>query len=45
MRKNRNQIHDYEIKFDNKIYKHRYKRNFHGFRGEEVNPIDIKIVF
>lgn len=45
MRKNRNQIHDYEIKFDNKIYKHRYKRNFHGFRGEELNPSDIKIVF
>ncbi len=45
MRKNRNQIHDYEIKFDNKIYKHRYKRNFHGFRGKEVNPSDIKIVF
>ena len=45
MRKNRNQIHDYEIKFGNKIYKHRYKRNFHGFRGEEVNLSDIKIVF
>ncbi len=45
MRKNRNQVHDYQIKFDNKIYKHRYKRNFHGFRGKEANPKDIKVVF
>ncbi len=45
MRKNRNQIHDYQIKFDNKIYKHRYKRNFHGFRGKEVSPSEIKVVF
>tara|TARA_Y100000389_G_scaffold5366_1_gene5084 strand:- start:7623 stop:8690 length:1068 start_codon:yes stop_codon:yes gene_type:complete len=45
MRKNRNQIQDYQIKFDDKVYKHRYKRNFHGFRGDEVDPSEIKIVF
>ena len=28
MRKNRNQIHDYQIKFDNKIYKHRYSYTY-----------------
>lgn len=45
MRDNRNQIHDYQIKFNDKIYVHRYKRNFYGFRGDEIEPSNIKIVF
>ena len=45
MRKHRLQQEVYEVKFDNKIYKHTYKRNFYGFRGDDVDPKDQKIIF
>ncbi len=35
----------YETIHDEKKYKFFYKRNFYGFRGEEVDPKNIKIVF
>ena len=34
----------YETIHDEKKYKFYYKRNFYGFRGDDVNPKDIKIV-
>ena len=30
--------------FNNKEYSFFYKRNFYGFRGEEFNPMDVKII-
>ena len=35
----------YKIKHHNKIYDVIYKRNFYGFRGDEVEPKKIKVVF
>ena len=35
----------YETIHDEKKYRFFYKRNFYGFRGEEVDPKNIKIVF
>jgi len=35
----------YKVKHHNKIYDVIYKRNFYGFRGEETEPNNIKIVF
>ena len=31
--------------FNNKEYSFFYKRNFYGFRGDEFNPEDVKIIF
>jgi len=31
--------------FDEKEYNFSYKRNFWGFRGEEFNPKDVKVIF
>ena len=46
MRKHRNIHNLYEVKFNNKNYKFIYKRNFYGFRGNEIeNFTDIKFVF
>ncbi len=46
MRKHRNQYENYEIKINNQNYKFIYKRNFYGFRGEELNDLSkIKYVF
>ena len=45
MRKHRMQTSVYEVKFGEKIYKHTYKRNFYGFRGDEVEPEKQKIIF
>ena len=35
----------YETIHNGEKYKFFYKRNFYGFRGEEADPKDIKIVF
>lgn len=35
----------YSVKYNNKIYDYVYKRNYHGFVGEEVNLNEIKAVF
>ena len=46
MRKHRNQSENYEIILNNQKYKFTYKRNFYGFRGEEIKDLsDIKYVF
>ena len=42
-------LRNIEKKFDNthngKKYSYTFKRNFHGFIGEEIKPEEIKIVF
>ena len=35
----------YKIKYNDKIYEYVYKRNYHGFIGEEIDPKNIKAVF
>ena len=35
----------YEVEHNGKKYEFRYKKNFYGFRGEEVDPKNIKIFF
>jgi len=35
----------YEVKYNGIKYEFRYKKNFYGFRGEEVDPEKIKIFF
>ena len=46
MRKHRNQSEIYEIKLNNQKYKFTYKRNFHGFRGDEIKDLsEVKYVF
>ena len=45
MRDHRQISKHYSTKFEEKIYNFHYKRNFYGFRGDEVNPENIKIVF
>ena len=45
MRKERNKNWETISNFNNQQYKFFYKRNFYGFRGDEFNPNDVKIVF
>ena len=45
MRKERNKNWETISNFNNQQYKFFYKRNFYGFRGNEFNPNDVKIVF
>ena len=46
MRKHRNQSENYEIKINTKKYKFTYKRNFYGFRGEDIKDLSqVKYVF
>lgn len=45
MRKERNKNWKTEVDFNNKKYSFFYKRNFYGFRGEEFEPKDVKIIF
>ena len=45
MRKERNKNWYTVSKFNNKEYKFYYKRNFYGFRGEEFNPKEVKILW
>ncbi len=45
MRFERQKQNYYETIHDEKKYKFYYKRNFYGFRGEEADPKNIKIVF
>ena len=35
----------YSINYESKKYDFIYKRNYYGFRGEEIDPKDIKAVF
>ena len=45
MRTERQKDKIYEVIHNEKKYVYRYKRNFYGFRGKEINPSEIKIVF
>ena len=45
MRSERQKDQIYEVIHNEKKYIFNYKRNFYGFRGKEINPSDIKIVF
>jgi len=45
MRKERNKNWKTVSNFNNVEYEFFYKRNFYGFRGEEFNPQDVKIIF
>lgn len=36
---------NFQSTHNNKVYNVNYRRNFYGFRGENVDPSDIKIVF
>ena len=45
MRKERKLNIEREMITKNFQIKHFYKRNFYGFRGEEFNPTDVKIIF
>ena len=45
MRSHRLKQNHYSTVFDAKRYNFFYKRNFYGFRGEEFNPKDVKIIF
>ena len=42
MREHRMKKVEYSLNYNNKTYNHTYKRNYHGFRGEEVDPADIQ---
>ena len=45
MRHERQKQNYYETIHDEKKYKFYYKRNFYGFRGEDVEPKNMKIIF
>ena len=45
MRSERQKNQIYEVIHNDKKYKYTYKRNFHGFRGDEITPSSIKIIF
>ena len=45
MRSERQKQIYYETIHDEKKYNFFYKRNFYGFRGEEADPKNIKIIF
>ena len=45
MRNERNKNWQTTSVFNDKEYNFYYKRNFYGFRGEEFNPKNVKIVF
>ena len=45
MREHRMKKNFYSIKYNNQTYDFIYKRNYYGFRGDEINLEDIKAVF
>ena len=45
MRSERQKNQIYEVIHNGVKYKYTYKRNFHGFRGDEITPSSIKIIF
>ena len=44
MREHRMKKNSFSIKFEDNVYDFIYKRNYYGFRGEDINLKDIKIV-
>ena len=45
MREHRMKKNFYSIKYNNQTYDFIYKRNYYGFRGDEINLEDIKAIF
>ena len=45
MRSERQKNQIYEVIHNNKKYRYNYRRNFYGFRGKEITPSNIKIIF
>ena len=45
MRSERQKDQIYEVIHNGKKYIYNYKRNYHGFRGKEILPSQIKIIF
>ena len=45
LREHRMKKVSYSINYESKKYDFIYKRNYYGFRGEEIDPKDIKTVF
>ena len=45
MRNERNKNWKTTSRFNDKEYNFFYKRNFYGFRGDEFDPKDVKIIF
>ena len=45
MRHERQKNQIYEVIHNDIKYKYTYRRNFHGFRGDEITPSSIKIIF
>ena len=44
MREHRMKKNNYSLKYNNQIYNFTYKRNYFGFRGDEIDLKDIKAV-
>ena len=44
MREHRMKNNAYTLKYKDKIYEYTYKRNYYGFRGEDVDPSKIKAI-
>ncbi len=45
MRSERQKDQIYEVIHNDQKYKYNYKRNYHGFRGDEIDPSRIQIIF
>tara|TARA_Y100000816_G_C26028074_1_gene538040 strand:+ start:82 stop:1137 length:1056 start_codon:yes stop_codon:yes gene_type:complete len=44
LREHRMKKVEYSLQYDGQIFDHTYKRNYHGFRGEEINPKNINAI-
>ena len=44
LRSERSKQQKYQVKFDNKNYDFTYKKNFFGFRGDEIDPKNLKVI-
>jgi len=44
MREHRMKKVEYSLQYEGKTFNHTYKRNYHGFRGEEINPKNIDAI-
>ena len=44
MREHRMKKVEYSLQYEGKTFNHTYKRNYHGFRGEEISPKNIDAI-
>ena len=44
MREHRMKKVEYSLQYEGQTFNHTYKRNYHGFRGEEINPKNINAI-